>query len=175
MKLLFFLSLLSFPCFAGKIASYYSSTNPKQVAVISDSALEKEPEIDHFEHLCPGYGGYELLHRSGDLRSHLDVRYQGKTSNLFAETMNSGQGQFVHKANDSVEWRGILEGNVFTPYAIIYRVSAQDPENADKSHSRLIVVALLHGQSKILGTASGKNEDADAKKLAEQAIPAALR
>jgi hypothetical protein len=171
MKCLWLLALLCLPCFAGKITSFYSSTAEKQVAVISSSELEKDPEIDHFEHLCPGYGGYELLHRGGDLRSHLDVRYQGKTSDLYGATMNAGRGHFVHKANDTVEWRGILEGNVFTPYAIIYRVSAQDPENEQKSRSTLIVVALHQGQAKILGTASGNNEDADAKKLADQAAP----
>jgi len=171
MKHLWIFCLLCLPCFAGKITSFYSSTEQKNVAVISSSDLEKDPEIDHFEHLCPGYGGYELLHRGGDLRSHLDVRYQGKTSDLNAATMDAGRGLFVHKANDTVEWRGILEGNVFTPYAIIYRVSAQDPENEQKSRNTLIIVALHQGEAKILGTASGSNEDADAKKIADQAAP----
>lgn len=171
MKSLTILFLLCVPCLAGKIVSFYSSTDPKHVAVLSDSALEKEPEIDHFEHLCPGYGGYELLHRSGDLRSWIDVRFQGKTSDLYGDVMNAGRGHFVHKANHVVEWRGVREGDVFTPFALIYRVNAQDPENPDKSHTTLIVIALNKGDAKLLGTASGKNEDADAKKLADQAAP----
>lgn len=172
MKALLYCLLLACPCFAGKITSFYSSTDPKHVAVLSDSAQEKDAQIDHFEHLCPGYGGYELLHRSGDLRSWIDVRFQGKTSDLHAATMNAGQGHFVHKQNHTIEWRGILKDTVFTPYAIIYRVNAQDPEHPDKSHSRLIVVALNRGQARILGTASGKNEEADAKHIADQAAPA---
>lgn len=171
MKSLMILFLLCVPCLAGKIVSFYSSTDPKHVAVLSDSALEKEPEIDHFVHLCPGYGGYELLHRSSDLRSWIDVRFQGKTSDLYGDVMNAGRGQFVHKANHVVEWRGVREGDVFTPFALIYRVNAQDPENPDKSHTTLIVIALNKGDAKLLGTASGKNEDADAKKLADQAAP----
>lgn len=159
--------LLCVPCFAGKIVSFYSSTDPKHVAVLSDSALEKEPGIDHFVHLCPGYGGYELLHRSGDLRSWIDVRFQGKTSDLY----NAGRGHFIHKANHVVEWRGVREGDVFTPFALIYRINAQDLENPDKTHTTLIVIALNKGDAKLLGTASGKNEDADAKKLADQAAP----
>jgi len=158
-------------CLAGNITSFYSSTERKVVAVLSDSELEKEPEIDHFEHLCPGYGGYELLHRGGDLRSWIDVRFHGKTSDLYAATMNAGRGQFVHKGNDIVEWRGVLEGDVFKPFAVIYRVSAQDPEDPDKSRSTLIVVALNRGAAKLLGTAHGRNEDAEAKKLADTAAP----
>jgi len=163
--------LISGHCLAGKITSFYSSTADKAVAVLSDSALEKEPEIDHFEHLCPGYGGYELFHRSGDARSWIDVRLNGKTSDLYQATMQAGRGQFVYKQNDVVEWRGVLEGDVFTPFAIIYRVSAQDPGNTGKSNSSLIVVALNKGDARILGTLFGKNEDAEAKKLADTVAP----
>lgn len=164
--------LLSGHCLAGEISSFYSSTAAKTVAVLADSALEKDAEIDHFTHLCPGYGGYELFHRSGDARSWIDVRFTGgKTSDLYQPTMQAGRGHFVFKQNDIVEWRGVLEGEVFTPFAIIYRVSAQDPENPEKSNSSLIVVALNKGDAKILGTTFGKNEDAEAKKLADTAAP----
>lgn len=163
--------LLSSHCLAQKITSFYSSTEPKVVAVLSDSALEKEPEIDHFEHLCPGYGGYELFHRSGDARSWIDVRLGAKTSNLYQTTMQAGRGMFVSKQNDIVEWRGVLEGDVFIPFAIIYRVSAQDPEDYEKRNSTLIVIDLNKGDAKILGTTHGKNEDAEAKKLADAAAP----
>jgi hypothetical protein len=171
-NLLIITLLLSGHCLAGKITSFYSSTERKVVAVLSDSALEKEPEIDHFEHLCPGYGGYELLHRSGDARSWIDVRYTGgKTSDLYSATMQSGRGMFVYKQNDIVEWRGVLDGDVFTPFAIIYRVAAQDAEDPEKSNSSLIVVALNKGDAKIVGTTHGKDEDAEAKKLADTAAP----
>lgn len=172
MKQILILALLfSGHCLAGKITSFYSSTESKIVAVISDSALEKEPEIDHFMHLCPGYGGYEIIHRSGDARSWIDVRFNGKTSDLYAATMEAGRGHFVYKKNDIIEWRGMLEGDIFTPFAVIYRVTAQDPEDHEKSHSTMIVIALNKGEAKILGTAFGKNEDADAKKLADTAAP----
>jgi len=172
MKTILLLTLvLSGHCLAGKITSFHSSTEPKVVAVISDSSLEKEPEIDHFLHLCPGYGGYELLHRSGDARSWIDVRLGGKTSELHQQTMNSGRGAFVYKQNDIVEWRGVLEGDVFTPFAIIYRVSAQDPADFEKTNSTLIVIALNQGDARLLGTTHGKNESAEAKKLADTVAP----
>lgn len=158
-------------CWGQKVTSFYSSTNPKVVAVLSDSALEKEPEIDHFEHLCPGYGGYELLHLGGDLRSWIEVRFQGVTSHLYQDSMKASGGGFPYKANDIVEWRGVLKGKVFTPYALIYRMQAQDLEHEGKSLSRLIVVALNKGNAKVLGATSGKNADAEAKKLADQVAP----
>jgi hypothetical protein len=172
MKRLLLLSLLfANTGFAQKSTSVYTSTAMKDVKVLSSSELEKEPEIDHFEHLCKGEGGYELLHRSGDARSWIDVRFKGITSDLYSATMQSGRGMFVAKQNDVVEWRGFMKGDVFTPYAIIYRVMAQDPENPDKSNSTLIVVALNQGEAKILGITHGKNEDAEAKKIADTAAP----
>jgi hypothetical protein len=172
LKMILF-SMVAMGCaLAQKATSFYSTTNAKFVAVISDSVLEKEPEIDHFEHLCPGYGGYELLHRSGDARSWIEVRYKGATSDLYGETMKTAAGFFPYKENDVVEWRGNLKGAVFTPYAVIYRIQAQDPDNHEKQLSRLVVVALNQGQAKVLGSTTGKNADADAKRLADTASPA---
>lgn len=175
MKTLLLLTLfLTSVCLAREKTSFYSSTEKKVVAVLSSSDLEKEPEIDHFKHLCPGYGGYELFHRSGDARSWIDVRFNGKTSDLRNPTMKAGRGGFVWKENDIVEWRGLLEGDVFTPYAIIYRVTAsnmEDPEKFGENISTLVVIALNQGDAKIIGTAHGKNEDAEAKKLADSVAP----
>ncbi|YCM42211.1 hypothetical protein V2O64_12945 [Verrucomicrobiaceae bacterium 227] len=171
LKVILFSMVTAGCALAQKGTSFYSTTNAKFVAVISSSALENEPEIDHFEHLCPGYGGYELLHRSGDLRSWIDVRYQGVTSDLFGATMTTAAGSFPYKANDVVEWRGILKESVFTPYALIYRIQAQDPEDEGKEVSRLVVVALNKGKAKVLGSTSGKSADTEAKKLADTVAP----
>lgn len=167
---LLFLALSSGPCLAQKITSFYSTTNVKAVAVISSSDLEEEPEIDHFEHLCPGYGGYELLHQGGDARSWINVRFRGRTSDLYQKTMESGRGAFVAKQNDVVEWRGVLKGDEFTPFAIIYRIVAQDMETS-KPVTSLVVVALNKGDARVLGVRFGKDEDAEAKKLADTVAP----
>lgn len=162
---LFFLMLGSL--LGSEATSFYSTTEVKSVAVIADSQLEKEPEIDHFEHLCPGYGGYELLHRSGDARSWLDVRYRDITSDLYQETMSKAQGSFPFKENDVVEWRGILKGNVFTPFAIIYRLRVQDIEEYEKSHSRLVVIALNEGEAKVIGVFGGAKGSEEARAKAD--------
>ena len=133
MKWFLLTPLLFLSAFAGEVRSIYSSTGFKVVGVLSSSELEREPEVDHFEHLCPGYGGYELLHRSGDLCSWIDVRFKQQTSDLYAATMGAARGNFAHKANDLVEWRGILEGTTFTPYAIIYRINGQNIERPEQN------------------------------------------
>ena len=117
---------------AGKVTSFYSTTARKSVAVLEDSSLEKEPEIDHFKHLCPGYGGYELIHLGGDLRSAIEVKFGETVSEIYGETMNHAPGMFAHKANDVVEWRGVLEGEQFVPHALIYRL-AGSVDQADGS------------------------------------------
>jgi len=161
MKRLLLLSLLlTGTCFAQKATSVYTSTAMKDVKILSSSEL-----------LCKGEGGYELLHRIGDIRSWIDVRFKGTTSDLYSATMQSGRGMFVAKQNDVVEWRGTMKDDVFTPYAIIYRVLAQNRDNPDKNNSTLIVVALNEGKAKILGTTHGKDEDAEAKNLADTAAP----
>lgn len=155
--------------FGGKVTSFYSTTEEKYCAAISDSALENEAGMDYFEYLCPGYGGYELLFRGGDLRSWLDIRYGKTTSDLYGATMTASRGGFAHMCNEVVEWRGVLEGAVFTPYAIIYRVKAQDMvDEENKSFTRLIVVALKQGKAQVLGSTSGKNEGEKARKLADE-------
>ena len=158
-------------CIAQTPRSFYSTTNPKSVAILEDSELEKEPEIDHFVHLCPGYGGYELLHESGDARSWINIKLGKSKSDLMSETFTTVKGHFPFKANDVVEWRGMLKDDDFQPYAIIYRVTAQDPDEAAKNFTRLVVIHLDGANSKVLGCTHGKNEDAEAKALADTVRP----
>ena len=91
-------------------ASEFTTTDPKKVKILEDSALEKEPEIDHFQHLCPGLGGYEVFHEGGDLRSWINLRFKGQKTDLMNDTLAACPGQFPSKANDVVQWRGIRGG-----------------------------------------------------------------
>lgn len=149
--------------------SVYTSTAMEDATVLSSAELDGNVG-DYMETLCKGEGGYELLHRGGE-RNWIDVRYQGVTSDLYQATMEAGRGNFVAKEDDVVEWRGFMKDGVFKPYAIIYRVMAQDPEDAFKNHSTLIVIALNEGNAKIIGTAYGENESAEARKRADTAAP----
>lgn len=149
--------------------SFYSTTASKFVALVESSEFEEVPEIDHFREICPGYGGYELLYEGGDARSWLNVRFRGQTSDLWADTMQAARGMFAYKANDVVEWRGIVKDGNFLPYAIIYRIDAgnPDPDETEKKFSTLVVVALKEGKSQVIGSAHGKDENAKAQKIAD--------
>lgn len=164
---------LTFVCQAAgqKITSFYSSTEAKHVAVLVDSALEKNPVIDHLYHLCPGYGGYELIHHGGDLRSIIDIKFGKTVSNLMGPTFKRTRGSFPHKANHVVEWRGMLKENHFTPHAIIYRMAGTiEVEGKQVTKTTLIVVALNKGKSVVLGSFSGDGESEKAKALADSIV-----
>jgi len=168
-----FISCISIVYAQEKIVSFYSSTNTKHVASIANSEREKDPEIDYFIDLCPGYGGYELVHSGGDLRSLINIKFGKKVSDLFGPTMNLAQGSFAHKSNDVVEWRGTLNGSHFVPHAIIYRLtgySEVDANGKQQEKTSLIVIALNKGDAKVLGSTKGKDEGEKARKLADSVL-----
>ncbi len=149
------------------VQSFYSTTAAEFSALVESSEFEKEPEIDHFCYIAPGYGGYEVLYEGGDARSWINVRHKGVESDLYVETMRHARGMFPAKANDVVEWRGRVKDGNFSPYAIIYRIVATDPEDEKKDLSTLLVIGLSDGKAVFLGAAHGADEDARAKAIAD--------
>lgn len=117
-----------------------------------------------------GRGGYEVIVHDEDSRSWVDLSYGGRKIDLREETFRLAPGHFPNKANDVVEWRGVAGRNGLVPYAAIYRLSGYNEETG-KSQTRLIVIELKGGNSRVVGYAEGKNEDADAKKLADRFKP----
>ena len=97
--------------------SEFTTTDPSKVKILEDSLREKEPEIDHFKHLCPGLGGYHLIHEGGDLRSWINLEFGGRVTDLMSDTLSACRGQFPAKANHVVQWRGYRRGDTFVPYA----------------------------------------------------------
>lgn len=149
-----------------KIVSKYTSTARKHT--ISYQVHKGEGgEADGFEGVFPGLGGYQLVHLSGDERSWINIRYGQTTQDLYLATMEAAGGTFPNKDNDVVEWRGVERDGKFVPFAIIYRVRAGNDETR-RTHSRLIVIKLDQKQSRVIGHAEGKNEDAEAKQIADR-------
>ena len=148
-----------------QLVSKYTSTARQKSLSFKDHSDVPE---GGFEAVCPGLGGYQLVHLSGDERSWINIRFGKQTVDLYAATMQAGGGTFPHKANDVVEWRGVEKDGRFTPYAIIYRLAAGNDETR-KIHTRLIVIKLDRERSAVIGHAEGENEDARAKQLADNA------
>lgn len=146
------------------VSKYTSSARQKCLSFKDHSDV---PE-GGFEAVCPGLGGYQLVHLSGDERSWINIKFGKKTVDLYSATMEAGGGTFPHKANDMVEWRGVEKDGRFTPYAIIYRLVAGNDETR-KIHTRLVVIKLDRERSAVIGFSEGANEDAKAKQLADNA------
>ena len=170
MKIFILLLMSSVVALSNKVTSFYSSTNSKHVAVLESSEHSKESEIDYFVELCPGYGGYELLHQGGDSRSIIEIKYGEKVSDLYEATTKHNPGNFAHKANDVVEWRGVIKDKSFIPHAIIYRYSGVVDEEKQTQKSVLIVIALNKGEAIVLGACSGKDESEQARRLADSIL-----
>jgi len=151
---------------AGEPTSEYSST---KTGKLLKQSTDKD-EIDFFEVRCKGYGGYELMFEGEDARSWLNIKYGTIVVDLMNATFALSPGHFPNKANDVVEWRGLNVKGQFMPYAIIYRLNGQDDKNPEQLKSCLIVIKLDKENSAVVGYTEGKNEDADAKRLADQYI-----
>ena len=154
-----------------RIVSKYTSTARAKALSFQDS---QEQEDEGFRGLFSGLGGYQLEHLGGDLRSWINIRHGNKTVDLYAATMERGGGTFPHKANDVVEWRGLEKQGRFIPHAIIYRIASSN-DDTRRTKTRLIVIKLDGARSAVIGHTEGRNEDADAKAIADRARSASAR
>ncbi|MDZ4401298.1 hypothetical protein [Prosthecobacter sp.] len=151
-----------------KPESEFTTTDPKKVKIIHDTALEKNPEIDSFEHLCPGLGGYQVIHEGGDLRSWINLKFKGSKTDLMNDTLTACPGQFPAKANNVVQWRGFRQGGAFMPYAIIYRMMSSKDDEKQTRLETLIIIKLDKEKSRVVGHLSAKEGNEKAEALADK-------
>ncbi len=158
------LAFWQFAVAAEPAASEFTSTSPAKSKILEDSSREKDPEIDHFTHLCPGMGAYQILHMGGDSRSWISLKVNGKILDLYSQTMSACPGHFPNKANDVLQWRGVREGGKFKPYAIIYRMTSTTDEEKGRTEETLVIIKLDGEKSKLIAHVPGKegNEKAEA-------------
>ncbi|WP_395738396.1 hypothetical protein [Prosthecobacter sp.] len=170
------LSLLLFFAFSSALAfaadpkpdSEFTTTDPKKVKILEDSAREKDPEIDHFRHLCPGLAGYQVIHEGGDLRSWINLLYDGRKTDLMNDTLTACPGQFPAKANDVVQWRGLRRGGAFVPYAIIYRMRSSADDAKQTPIETLVIIRLDKDKSRVVGHVAAKEGNEKAEMLADK-------
>jgi len=151
-----------------KPTSEFTTTDPKKVKILEDSSWEKHPDIDHFKHLCPGLGGYQVIHEGRDARSWLNLQVAGKTTDLRAATLAACPGQFPAKANDVVQWRGLRSGNGFVPYAIIYRMTSSAGDAKQTPIETFIIIKLDQEKSRVVGQLPGKEGNTKAEAIADR-------
>lgn len=99
---------------------------------------------------CPGLPGLPLLVVSSDERSWLEWTAGSRVISTEASLRDRTDfGHFPNLGAERVEWSVGADGKA---QGLIFRVAAQDPENASRSRSRLFVVAwLADGQARYCG------------------------
>lgn len=175
MKSLPLICLFAFGCLLAtataadlKPESEFTTTDPKKVKILEDSSREKDPEIDHFRHLCPGLGGYLVIHEGGDLRSWINLIYDGQKTDLMNDTLTACPGQFPAKANNVVQWRGFRKGDTFIPYAIIYRMMSSADDAKQTRLETLVIIKLDKDKSAVVGHVPAKEGNEKAELLADK-------
>lgn len=149
-------------------ASEFTTTDPKKVKILEDSSLEKDPQIDHFRHLCPGLGGYKVIHEGGDSRSWINLSYDGQKTDLMGATLSACPGQFPNKANHVVQWRGFRKGDAFIPYAIIYRMVSSSDDEKQTPLETFIIIKLDQADSAIVAHVPAKEGNEKAEAVADK-------
>jgi hypothetical protein len=172
---LLFIPLLLSLCVSGTAVhaqqapvSEFTTTDPKKVKILEDSTLEKNPGIDHFRHLCPGLGGYQVIHEGSDLRSWINLKINGKATDLRSATLTRIPGQFPSKANDVVQWRGFRRGGTFQPFAIIYRMRSSTDEEKPKPIDTFVIIKLDKENPKVVAHVPGKDGNEKAEQVADK-------
>jgi len=151
-----------------KPESEFTTTDPKKVKILEDSSRAKDPEIDYFTHLCPGLGGYQVVHEGGDSRSWINLIYDGQKTDLMNDTLSACPGQFPAKANNVVQWRGFRQGGAFVPYAIIYRMMSNADDAKQTRLETLVVIKLNKEKSSVVGHVVAKEGNEKAEMLADK-------
>jgi len=151
-----------------KPTSEFTTTDPKKVKILHDSSQEKDAEMDSFRHLCPGLGGYQVIHEGGDLRSWINLKINGQTTDLMTDTLAACPAQFPHKANDVVQWRGFRKGNSFVPYAIIYRMTSNADDQKRTRFETLIIIKLDKENSKVVAHVPSREGNEKAEAVADK-------
>ena len=91
------------PASAQEPTSEFTTTDPAKVKVMEHFTREKDGVMDSFRHLCPGLGGYQVIHEGGDDRSWINLRFGGKLTDLYAATMAACPGHCLLYTSDAAD------------------------------------------------------------------------
>lgn len=142
-----------------QITSKYSSLSTKackELRSADDDGTEYRGE-------CPGVSGYKLRLLEGDLRQSIDVITPSKKIHQLAFWNISGGFSYI---GDQAEWR--MKGKL--PVALIVRFNvSEDPENADKRTSYLVVAKITKDETCVTGVLKPtRSQNFEARKAADR-------
>ncbi len=136
----------------------FTSTAPEK------SKLLEEGE-DSFRYRCPGVAGYAVIHEGAHGRGWINLEYDGEQTDLMNDILNACRGEFPTKANDVVQWRGVMQDGVFVPYACIFRMASQQEGRRVED---LVVLQLAGAGSRVVGSVPAGKGNAAAEALADE-------
>lgn len=157
---LFLLLLFLSTAISAQITSKYTGLSDKVCKKLKIS----DDEGASYEGECPGVAGYKLRLLEGDLRQSIDVVTPAKKTHQLQFWNISSAFSYV---GDKAEWR--MKGK--TPIALIVRFNAsEDPENAEKKTSYLIVAKITRAEVCVTDVVKpSPTQNADARKAADGA------
>ncbi len=122
--------------------SAYTSLEDKDCNLLASSEDDENAEIDYFKSICPGRDGYLVKLAGGDIRSWVGLLKPGQkyddANDFYGPLMEGSMGQFPNVQGSKLEWR-YSDGKLV---AFILRMTAQDPEDYEKSIETLVVVRV---------------------------------
>ena len=136
----------------------YTQVGLDLCAVTESSEFEEVPPIDYFTSECPGFAGYRVFFRGGDLRTWLELEKGGVRSRFSEGRLGEhSPGSFPYLTGAPLEWRYRIEERsevrTVVPYAVIYRVAGQDWEDHTRENQHLLVLRLSGVEACLLGSA----------------------
>ena len=152
--------ILAFTVFASaQNKSVYTSLDTKTCKTIEQS----DEGSGWYRGECKGVGGYKLEVTEGDIRQSINVVVSPKKK---FELDFSRVSPAFSSVGAKAEWR--MKGKI--PVALIVRFNASDVEDETKTVSYLVVSKISKTGSCITDVVNaGKNQNADAQKLADSA------
>ena len=138
-KLILILSVLvSQQAFANH--STYTSVAVDDCVTIDSSEFDEEFEIDYYDGICKGLGGFAVNISGGDLRYSLNLLYRGKSIDGITKFIG-----FHDLGSDKVEWRYEVVNGKKVYKALIFRISAWD--GIEMKNYDILHVVKLKGQN----------------------------
>ena len=127
--------------------------------------IGSEPEAPQVK-TCPGHGGAQPMTTAAGTTVAFGLRWS--KSRIDADIVSGWS------LSDKVEWRGVVTGKGFHPYAIIVRVIPKDPDTM-RGGGHVLAVIRLEAKRACLATGVDVVANADANALAREAADTVAR
>jgi len=146
--------------------SHYTSINYADCKKLSDKRAEFYAKRDLGALECPGFKNWRVFSVSADRNSWLELVSDKQTWSTEEQVVYKNDfGHFPNLGSKKIEWRVDHNGD---PFALIFRVSVQNPKNIHKDISRLFVLRLKDNTAAFCGVAKTNQQ---ARKLAGPTRP----